>query len=45
MTKDDRIASYKYSVLQHARKHHNITDTCFASNLFNNLVTTDAKTK
>ena len=28
MTKDDRIASYKYSVLQHARKHNNITDTC-----------------
>ena len=28
MTKDDRIASYKYSVLQHARKHNNITYTC-----------------
>jgi len=24
MTKDERIASYKYSVLQHARKHNNI---------------------
>ena len=23
MTKDDRISSYKYSVLQHARKHNN----------------------
>ena len=28
MTKDDFIASYKYSVLQHARKHNNITHTC-----------------
>ena len=28
MTKDERIASYKYSVLQHARKHNNITYTC-----------------
>ena len=25
MTKDERIASFKYSVLQHARKHNNIT--------------------
>ena len=25
MTKDDRIASFKYSVLQHAQKHNNIT--------------------
>jgi len=28
MTKDDRITSFKYSVLQHARKHENITYTC-----------------
>ena len=28
MTKDDRIASFKYSVLQHAREHKNITYTC-----------------
>ena len=33
MTKDDRIASYKYSVLQHARKHNNITYTCKVFNL------------
>jgi len=28
MTKDEHIASFKYSVLQHARKHNNITYTC-----------------
>jgi transposase InsO family protein len=33
MTKDDRIASYKYSVLQHARKHNNITYTCQVLNV------------
>ena len=33
MTKDDILASYKYSVLQHARKHNNITDTCKVFNL------------
>ena len=33
MTKDDRIASYKCSVLQHARKHNNITYTCRVFNL------------
>ena len=33
MTKDDRITSYKYSVLQHARKHNNITYTCKVFNL------------
>ena len=33
MTKDGRITSYKYSVLQHARKHKNITDTCKLFNL------------
>jgi transposase len=33
MTKDDRIASYKYSVLQHARKHNNITYTCQTLNV------------
>jgi len=33
MTKDNRIASYKYSVLQHARKHNNITYTCKVFNL------------
>ena len=31
MTKDDRIASYKYSVLQHARKHNNTN--CLIKNL------------
>ncbi len=25
MTKDDRIASYKYSVLQHARKNNKLS--------------------
>ena len=33
MTKDDRIASYKYSVLQHARKYKNITYTCQVLNV------------
>jgi transposase InsO family protein len=33
MTKDDRIASYKYSVLQHAQKHNNITYTCQVLNV------------
>jgi transposase InsO family protein len=33
MTKDDRIASYKYSVLQHARKHNNITSACQVLNV------------
>jgi transposase InsO family protein len=33
MTKDDRITSYKYSVLQHARKYKNITDTCKLFNI------------
>lgn len=33
MTKDDRITSHKYSVLQHARKHNNITYTCKVLNL------------
>ena len=28
MTKEEPIASFKHSVLQHARKHKNITDTC-----------------
>jgi transposase len=33
MTKDDRIASFKYSVLQHARKYKNITHTCKVFNI------------
>ena len=33
MTKDDRIASYKYSVLQHARKNNNISYTCRTFNI------------
>ena len=33
MTTDERIASYKYSVLQHAHKHKNITSTCKLFNL------------
>jgi len=28
MTKDERIVNFKYSVLQHAREHKNITLTC-----------------
>ncbi len=28
MTKDERITSFKYSVLQQAYKHKNITNTC-----------------
>ena len=27
MTKDDRITSFRYSVLQHLLKHNNITHT------------------
>jgi len=33
MTKDERIANYKYSVLQHAYKNKNITSTCRFFNL------------
>jgi len=33
MTKDDFLASFKYNVLQHARKHKNITYTCRIFNL------------
>lgn len=33
MTKDDRIANFKYSVLQHARKQNNITYTCRIFNI------------
>jgi len=33
MTKDEDIASFKYSVLQDAYKHKNITNTCKAFNL------------
>ena len=33
MTKDERIASFKYSVLLHAREHKNITFTCKKLNL------------
>ena len=33
MSKDDPIASYKYSVLQHARKYNNITYTCQVLNV------------
>ncbi len=33
MTKDERIANYKFSVLQHAREHKNITYTCKVLNL------------
>jgi len=33
MSKDDRITSYKFSVLQHARKYKNITDTCKLFNI------------
>ena len=38
MTKDDRISSYKYSVLQHARKHNNITYTCQVLNVLKNRI-------
>jgi len=33
MTTDERIASYKYSVLEHAYKHKNVTSTCKLFNL------------
>ena len=33
MTKDERIANFKYSVLEHAYKNKNITSTCKAFNL------------
>lgn len=33
MTKDERIASFKYSVLQNSYKHKNITDACRIFNL------------
>ena len=33
MTKDDHITSYKYSVIQHARKYKNITDACKLFNI------------
>jgi len=33
MTKDDFLASFKYSVLQHARKHNNITYSCREFNI------------
>ena len=38
MTKDDRISSCKYSVLQHARKHNNITYTCQVLNVLKNRI-------
>ena len=33
MTKDERIASFKYSVLQHARENKNVTSTCKLFNI------------
>jgi len=33
MTKDERIASFKYSVLEHARKNKNVTSTCKLFNI------------
>lgn len=33
MTKDERIASFKYSVLEHAYKYKNITSTCKLFNI------------
>jgi len=33
MTTDERIANFKYSVLEHARKHKNVTSTCKLFNL------------
>jgi len=33
MTKDNFIASFKYSLLQHAQKHKNITYTCRTFNI------------
>lgn len=33
MTTDERIANFKYSVLQHAYKHKNVTSTCRLFNL------------
>ena len=37
MTKDERIATYKYSVLQHAREHKNITLTCKIFQIFRTI--------
>jgi len=37
MTKDERIVNFKYRVLQHAREHKNITDTCKKLNLFRTI--------
>ena len=33
MTKEELIVSFKYSVLQHARKHNNITYSCREFNI------------
>ncbi len=33
MTKDERIASFKYSVLEHARENKNVTSTCKLFNI------------
>ena len=33
MTKDDFLTSFKYSVLQHARKHNNVTYSCREFNI------------
>ena len=33
MTKDERIAFFKYSILQHARKNKNVTSTCKLFNI------------
>ena len=33
MTKDDFIGDFKYSVLQYARKHNNVTYSCREFNL------------
>ncbi|MBN2396529.1 MAG: IS481 family transposase [Candidatus Atribacteria bacterium] len=33
MTKDDFLVSFKYSVLQHARKHNNVTYSCREFNI------------
>ena len=34
MTTDERIANFKYSVLQHAYKHKNVTSTVGVKNLW-----------
>jgi hypothetical protein len=33
MTKEERMTNFKYNILQHARKHNNITYSCIGLNI------------